>query len=83
MDISPFFFGIFSVLAVACSLMMVFKKNRWLSLFFLLTPFATAFARMHWDRHWFSDTAGSMILGIMWSFFLCGYEQYRRTMQES
>lgn len=57
-------------------LWLVFRKRAW-SILLFLTPFMTAFARMHWHRHWFSDTAAAMIFGMCFAFFVWRYEQFR------
>lgn len=69
--------GDVAIVAGACFFLFpAFRKNigAWV---FLLTPLATAFARMHWERHWFSDTAAAMILGAFISYFVWGCEKYR------
>lgn len=77
-DFQSFPSGDVAIVAGACFfLMMIYKKRPVLSSFFFLTSLATAFARMHWDRHWFSDTVTSLLLAAGWAFFISGYEFFR------
>lgn len=71
--------GDVSIAAGACFfLFLKFQKKPWAGIF-LLTPLATTFARMHWERHWLSDGVTAMIIAAFWAFFIWGSEKYRLT----
>lgn len=75
--------GDVAIVAGACFfLLVIFRKKNWSGIF-LLTPLATAFARMHWERHWLSDTVMAMILAAFWALFIWGYERYRLAGKEN
>lgn len=81
-DFQSFPSGDVSIVAGACFfLALASGKKPWI-VFFILTPAATAFARMHWERHWLSDSVTAMLLGIFWGSLIWGYEKFRGAQED-
>ena len=53
-------------------------RNPFLRLLMLLLPLANAFARMSLNRHWPSDTAMSLGLGLMTAYFFWNFKEYQK-----
>ncbi len=69
--------GDVSIIAGACFFLMLSLRKNPAALLFLVTPMATAFARMHYERHWLSDTWAAMALGLEWSLLVWSYQRFR------
>lgn len=69
--------GDVSIVAGACFFLMFSTRNPLLKIIFFVTPFATAFARMRLERHWFSDTWMASAIALGWAFFIYGYQRWR------
>lgn len=82
-DFQSFPSGDVAIVSGACFFLAFASGKKPWAFIFLLTPLATAFARMHWERHWLSDTTAAILLGVFLGFFIWGYEKYRRAQDEA
>ncbi len=73
--------GDVSIVAGASLFLMIrFRRQPLAAVLFALTPMATAFARVYYNRHWVSDTWMALCIG-----FACGllFERYSRFKESS
>lgn len=58
------------------------SKNRYLNWLWLLPPLATAFSRMHLDRHWPSDVFFSLGLGLLIARFVLDFKEIQKNRSD-